>query len=312
MLDYHSVASHLREKFLESPNDYLSLYSKALNEGQNLLAVQVLKTAAHVYPGNPILKNQLERLSEVNPMLAKHLDTLPPRKIFGIGLSKTGTTSLAESVKLIGYRTDHWVNHDRDNKIIDWDEILSYDALFDTPIAFLFELLHFAFPDAYFIYSHRDINLWADSANTHFHCAKNFSAFKQLCLNGNGKGDIVDSALWRIIHLTLYANCSSYYDAYKIHEERVASFFSTHPSAHLLNIDITGPTLSGPEKWEAIRGYLQLDDKQIPLLPFPKQNSKDGFGQREDPSLKMPLPAAWQEPFKPKQAVNLLSKATLI
>jgi hypothetical protein len=200
-------------------------------------------------------------------------------------------------MRLIGYRTAHWVNHDKNNQIVDWEDILSFDAMFDTPVASIFESLYFAFPDAYFIYSQRNIEQWIKSANQHFFYAKKFSNFKKLCLEGNNKGDVFDSPHWRMIHLSLYANCSSFKEAYELYEQRVSRFFAEKTTAKLLKIDITGPELSSRQKWEAIRDYLQLDDEKIPLLPFPKQNSKDSLGQRQDPELKMPLPESWQLPL---------------
>ncbi len=307
MFDSNLVKKALREKILTSASSYALLANKAAIERQPLLALQVLRAGHTVYPNNGGLKKRLETAGDLNPALVNQLNLPPARKIFGIGLSRTATSSLNESLEMLGYNTAHWMNSAAENKIIDWTELLSHDALSDTPVSFMFELLHYAFPNSHFIYTYRDIEKWDHSITSHFHWLKGFESFKQLCLNGNGKGGVVDSPLWRMIHLTLYANCSSWSEAYKQHERRVERFFSSHPEARLLKIDITDPTLGSNDKWHTIANYLDLPDDHIPLLPFPKKNNKSGLNQRQDPNFRMELPESWQAELKIGQFGKLIS-----
>ncbi|NIQ13131.1 MAG: hypothetical protein GTO02_01590, partial [Candidatus Dadabacteria bacterium] len=57
-------------------------------------------------------------------------------KIFGIGLSRTGTTSLNKALEILGYKSIHWPSN---NQILTdicdgrfkWDILQTYDALTD-------------------------------------------------------------------------------------------------------------------------------------------------------------------------------------
>lgn len=308
MFDSTLVKKALREKTLCSAPDYILLANKALIEGQRLLALQVLRAGGAAYPNNAGLKKRLDTACDLNFALFSQLNSPPPpRKIFGIGLSRTATSSLNQSLNMIGYNTAHWMNPAAENKIIDWTELLSHDALSDTPVSFMFELLHYAFPNSHFIYTYRDIDKWAHSIATHFHWLKDFESLKPLCLNGNSNGGVVDSPLWRMIHLTLYANCPSWSDAYKQHERRVELFFAAHPEARLLKIDITDPALNSNDKWHIIADYLALSDDHIPLLPFPKRNNKSGPKQKQDPNFRMELPESWKAELTFKEFGKLIS-----
>ena len=60
-------------------------------------------------------------------------------KIFGIGLGKTGTTSLARALNILGYKTNHYPNPDKMLKR-DFEELLmTYDALSDNPVAAVYK-----------------------------------------------------------------------------------------------------------------------------------------------------------------------------
>ena len=59
-------------------------------------------------------------------------------KVFGIGLSKTGTTSLARALDIMGYRTRDYLGVTRyiagDLSSVNLEEIDANDAFTDTPI----------------------------------------------------------------------------------------------------------------------------------------------------------------------------------
>jgi len=103
-------------------------------------------------------------------------------KVFGIGMFKTGLTSLGEALRLLGYRysAEEWYH----GKIIDdpWDlhsgisddhlQILiararEYDALIDFPWMFRFREMDAAFADARFSYTVRDPERVARSHRNH-------------------------------------------------------------------------------------------------------------------------------------------------
>lgn len=85
-------------------------------------------------------------------------------KIFGIGLGKTGTTSLHFALELLGFRSAHAssvlsdvINHEAQNH----RPLLStleeqYDAFIDWPISHLYRQLDYRFPGSKFILTLRD------------------------------------------------------------------------------------------------------------------------------------------------------------
>ena len=85
------------------------------------------------------------------------------KKIFCIGLNKTGTKSLHSSFLHLGYDSYHWKPHGYDliklhqkgriDKLIQFAN--KYDSLTDLPFSFIFKELHYAFPDSYFILTKR-------------------------------------------------------------------------------------------------------------------------------------------------------------
>lgn len=81
-------------------------------------------------------------------------------RIFGIGLSRTGTTSLALALHRLGFKTAHFRVS---NRIIDDPIIEQYQALADIPVAWRFAELDKRYPGSRFVYTIRPINQWLDS-----------------------------------------------------------------------------------------------------------------------------------------------------
>jgi hypothetical protein len=77
-------------------------------------------------------------------------------KIFGIGLTRTGTTSLTEALKLLGYSAVHCP--------MSYEEIEKHDASTDTAVAARFEFLDLLYPNSKFILTFRDLDSWIESA----------------------------------------------------------------------------------------------------------------------------------------------------
>lgn len=109
------------------------------------------------------IRANLERLKTVDP----------EKKVFGIGMSKTGTTSLEAVLSQLGYRVcnGHW-NNNLTNYLCacykhnDVDEILNttryFDAFADAPWGGtkLYERLSQLYPKSYFVLTQRESNDW--------------------------------------------------------------------------------------------------------------------------------------------------------
>src|SRR5437870_3771006 len=88
-------------------------------------------------------------------------------KLLCIGLSRTGTASLYNALKHLGYNAAHWPKSMR--------EIAAHEACCDITVSSRFETLHLMYPDARFIYTVRNASPWVKSCLKHFQRTDNFS-----------------------------------------------------------------------------------------------------------------------------------------
>lgn len=82
------------------------------------------------------------------------------KKVFGIGLSRTRTTSLKEALEMLGMECVHFNDGSR---ISAWPEFYKADAVVDTPVSSRFESLYYTFEESKFIYTVRETNEWVKS-----------------------------------------------------------------------------------------------------------------------------------------------------
>jgi len=172
-------------------------------------------------------------------------------KIFGIGLNRTGTSSLSVALVYLGYKTAHFIDHER-NKVIDIESVLHYDALTDTPISCCFEQLDAKFPGSKFIYTVRDSESWLRSCAQRMEKIQNSHPFVQ---------DIVQLRL-KVFGTPVFDE-KLYLAAYERHETRVLHYFKQR-RADLLSLDICGGN-----DWAQLCPFL---GKSIPKMPFPRAN----------------------------------------
>lgn len=95
------------------------------------------------------------------------------KKVIGIGLGKTGTNSLLRYLAQFGY-TNTFHDNTAANKAIAkeglgaLDKIVrEHDAMSDAPFPYYMEHLMRTFPDAYFIYTYKDRDVWFESVKEH-------------------------------------------------------------------------------------------------------------------------------------------------
>ena len=185
-------------------------------------------------------------------------------KVFGIGLSRTGTTSLAEALRILGYETVDW---NYNGKIIGWPEFYAFDAATDTPCSMQFETLYHSFDNSKFIYTKRNKSDWSVSIKKHFETEEPSGVLESM------RGDRWKSnedwgwenTLQRIrIHSCLYAKYSTWIEAYDAHDKRVRSFFENKPPKRFSEINIP----SG-EGWRELCNFL---DRPVPNQSFPHEN----------------------------------------
>ena len=176
-------------------------------------------------------------------------------KIFGIGLSKTGTSSLAHALEILGYRTKDYPGIERyvpgDLTSIDPAWLENFDALTDTPIPSFYRELDRAYPGAKFILTVRERESWLRS------CQKQFT--DKLAAKQNE----AHNRLFMDLYGTPVFDREKFAAGYERFVNGVMEYFAHRPQ-DLLVIDITGG-----EGWEKLCPFL---GKPIPEQPFPKAN----------------------------------------
>ncbi len=176
-------------------------------------------------------------------------------KIFGIGLSKTGTTSLYAALCELGYRSGTF-RHLRELQLADWfrgdfshDYLRDLDALTDLPIGVFFPQLDQKYPGSRFILTVRDIDSWLTSV------ARQFSRQPE-----------PEPGFRRDVRMAAYGT-SVFHEqrfrfVYKTHQRNVKWYFDNRPQ-DLLVMDICGG-----DGWDKLCHFLNRDR---PSMPFPHQ-----------------------------------------
>lgn len=176
-------------------------------------------------------------------------------KIFGIGLSKTGTSSLAHALEILGYRTKDNPGIARyqpgDVTCVDPDLVQTCDALTDTPIPSFYRELDQAFPGSRFILTIRDMDGWLLS------CKKQFT--QRLA---DAQND-AHSQLFMDLYGTVVFDVEKFRAGYERFVKGVQDHFKDRPQ-DLLILNVTAG-----EGWEKLCPFL---GKPVPDLPFPKAN----------------------------------------
>jgi sulfotransferase family protein len=186
------------------------------------------------------------------------------RKIFGIGLSKTGTTTLAAALTILGMNTLHWTNPLTCELISD-DDLHLFDALTDTPVCKAFEKYYYMFPAAKFIYTMRPLDSWIDSMNRHWRRALNICEFEEFQLQVRAPHTFRFGSEFCGIHQVLYLSHADLRHAHEAYDQRVRRFFSDKPQDRFLAFNV----FDG-HGWPELCAF--LGTKVPALLPFPCEN----------------------------------------
>jgi hypothetical protein len=182
-------------------------------------------------------------------------------RVFGIGLSRTATTSLADALSLLGYNAAHWTNPLTHQILSDTDFYL-FDASTDCSVSPEFERLYYLYPNAKFVLTQRNLDDWARSFWAHHRkvsWAGDMASFRK----SFEARPFTDSE----IEFALYTQGPDIRDSYRAFETRVRNFFADKPNGKLLNLDI-----AAGDGWPQLCAFL---DKAVPDAPFPKLNASE-------------------------------------
>ena len=183
------------------------------------------------------------------------------RKVFGLGLSKTGTSSLAEALDLLGIRTIHYPSDEatfdclREGRyrlpILD-----EYQGAVDIPIAPFYAELDAEYPGSRFVLTVREPEAWLRSVELHWelmmdwwHRYPDFKRFQEF--------------IGALVYGSVEFSRDRFLAAYESHRRDVERYFRGRPG-DLLVLD-----LCGGEGWEQLCPFLGVE---IPPIPFPHAN----------------------------------------
>lgn len=168
-------------------------------------------------------------------------------KIFGIGLSKTGTTSLTEALRILDYDAI---------RACTLNDVHDHEAATDTPVAARFQELDQMYPDSKFIMTIRDKREWLVSCRRHFGNGDDLLRYK--------KEVAIEYAFCRgKLYGSLEFNEEAWLMAYSKHLALVFDHFAER-SNDILWIDITHG-----DGWQMLCHFL---NKSIPQQAFPHLN----------------------------------------
>ena len=175
-------------------------------------------------------------------------------KIIGVGFQKTGTSSLREALKILGYKVGDnnyqllWpILHGNFESVL--RKIKKYDAVEDNPWPLIYKELDSAISNCKFILTIREPESWYKSVERHI---GDFRSPMHEWIYGLGKG------------LPKYHKQNTL-DVYNNHNKEILAYFKDRPQ-DLLVVDFT----SGAG-WKELCDFLK---KPIPDVPFPHANNK--------------------------------------
>ena len=169
-------------------------------------------------------------------------------KIFGIGLSKTGTNSLTDALTLLGYNIVHYpsptfMEELAANKI---------DGCTDIPTALRYKALDMKFPGSKFILTMRDKESWLKSVQDHFRRRPAST------LGEWGKKNR------KQLYGSLFLNECDFEESCIRHHAQVFEYFKDRDNLLVLNLE-------SKSKWEDLCSFV---GSEVPNIPYPRGNVK--------------------------------------
>lgn len=170
-------------------------------------------------------------------------------KIFGVGLSRTGTVTLHNVVQSCGYKSVHYP--------MPWTNIDEYDAAFDTPVVSKMEELDKKYPNSKFIYSIRpDREDWLRSCAEHL-------AMRPILPNEHQKA----------VRISVYGDWEfdekKWSDSYDRHEHYIRTYFEGRDQ------DLITVNLFDGDLIDDLYDFLQIDESKRNHTEYPHLNSID-------------------------------------
>ena len=182
-------------------------------------------------------------------------------KIFGIGLSRTGTKSLTAALKKLGFQIAHYPTDKTTYQELisnreDFSVLKSMDGITDITVVPYYARLDSLYPNSKFILTWRDKESWLAAMEKHFRYNKIYERWPYF---------LTERKIRKYLRAAVYG-CYSFdrgklSNAYESHMNAVRNYFKNRPGSYL-EIKITEG-----EGWEKLCPFL---GKQVLPEPFPK------------------------------------------
>lgn len=172
-------------------------------------------------------------------------------KIFGIGLSKTGTNSLTQALEMMGYKIAHYPPPDM-FEVLATDKL---DGCTDIPTALRYKTLDKKFPGSKFILTMRDRDTWLESVKDHF------KRRPASTLNEWGKKNRKE------LYGGLTADKCDFSAVFDAHHADVYEYFDGRDDMLVLDLEAT-------YKWEDLCHFLGQVAVEENIVPYPVANEK--------------------------------------
>jgi hypothetical protein len=163
-------------------------------------------------------------------------------KIFGIGLTRTGATSLTEALRTLGFSAKRLP--------MSYQDIKDHEASTDTPVAARFPILDVFYPNSKFILTTRDKEGWIESAAS-------------LVREDNDPLWLLEGRA--ILYKTTVFDREKFLESYDRYHRFVCDYFKDRPN------DILLLDLKDQNKWGKLCNFLE---KPIPNIEYPHLNKR--------------------------------------
>ncbi|MGH8929328.1 MAG: sulfotransferase family protein [Egibacteraceae bacterium] len=186
-------------------------------------------------------------------------------KVFGIGLSKTGTKSLSKALSQLGLRTIHFplVRNNVLRAAYDLPVLREYDAATDLPVAALFPHLDVRYPGSKFILTVREKEPWLRS------CERYYASADAIW---EREGALDRALFWRLL----------VFGCHRFNRERFAYVYDRHVREAFHHFqrrrrDLLVMDVCGGDGWEALCPFLECEE---PNRPFPWEHRTDSVNSQ--------------------------------
>ncbi len=234
-------------KHLSEPLYYYRWHSDNLSRTQQITQIKCSKIAINRAIKRRGLEHEFKLEVSLNPRYQLKRRQKVANKVFGIGLSRTGTASLNSALKLLGIPSIHMPRS--------LEQVEAFDGATNTPIALAYKELDLIYPGSKFILTIREPSSWLRSSRLHRKGILKMSNgrvsqwIKDLNTKCYGQWEY-DPAVWL--------------STYDRHLKSVMEYFRGRKS------DLLILNICNGQGWSEICSFLNCE---VPNLAFPKENS---------------------------------------